>query len=178
MVLLAPLFLLVALAIKLDSPGPVLYRQQRVGEHGRRFTMLKFRSMIDEAERDGLAVWACEDDPRITRVGRVLRRFRCDELPQLWNVLRGQMTLVGPRPERPELVSELTREVPYYDSRHLARPGITGWAQVYAPYGASVDDALRKLSYDLYYLKHCSISTDFGIMLRTASVMIGGRGAR
>ena len=178
LVLLAPVFVLIGLAVKLDSRGPVLYRQQRVGEHGRRFTMLKLRSMVDHAEQDGLAVWAREDDPRITRVGRVLRRFRCDELPQLWNVLRGQMTLVGPRPERPELVSELSRAVPYYDSRHLARPGITGWAQVYAPYGASVDDALRKLSYDLYYLKHCSMSTDFGIMLRTASVMIGGRGAR
>jgi exopolysaccharide biosynthesis polyprenyl glycosylphosphotransferase len=178
MVVLFPAFVLVGLAIKLDSRGPVLYRQQRVGEHGRRFTMLKFRSMVDHAEPDGLAVWACEDDPRVTRVGRVLRRFRCDELPQLWNVLRGEMTLVGPRPERPELVSELARVVPYYDSRHLARPGITGWAQVYAPYGASADDALRKLSYDLYYLKHCSISTDLGIMLRTASVMIGGRGAR
>jgi exopolysaccharide biosynthesis polyprenyl glycosylphosphotransferase len=177
-VVLFPVFVLIGLAIRLGSPGPVLYRQQRVGEHGRRFTMLKFRSMVDDAEQDGLAVWACVDDPRITRVGRVLRRFRCDELPQLWNVLRGEMTLVGPRPERPELVSELARAVPYYDSRHLARPGITGWAQVYAPYGASVDDALRKLSYDLYYLKHCSISTDFGIMLRTASVMIGGRGAR
>jgi lipopolysaccharide/colanic/teichoic acid biosynthesis glycosyltransferase len=178
MVVLAPIFVLIGVAIRLDSRGPALYRQQRVGEHGRRFTMLKFRSMVDDAEPHGLAVWAREDDPRITRVGRVLRRFRCDELPQLWNVLRGEMTLVGPRPERPELVSELARVVPYYDSRHLARPGITGWAQVYAPYGASVDDALRKLSYDLYYLKHCSISTDFGIMLRTASVMIGGRGAR
>jgi exopolysaccharide biosynthesis polyprenyl glycosylphosphotransferase len=178
MVVLAPIFVLIGVAIRLDSRGPALYRQQRVGEHGRRFTMLKFRSMVDDAEPHGLAVWAREDDPRITRVGRVLRRFRCDELPQLWNVLRGEMTLVGPRPERPELVSELARAVPYYDSRHLARPGITGWAQVYAPYGASVDDALRKLSYDLYYLKHCSISTDFGIMLRTASVMIGGRGAR
>jgi exopolysaccharide biosynthesis polyprenyl glycosylphosphotransferase len=174
----APLGLAIAVAVKLDSPGPVLYRQRRVGEAGREFTMLKFRSMCEDAERDGAARWAAERDPRITRVGRVLRRFRLDEIPQFWNVLRGEMTVVGPRPERPEMVATLCETVPFYDSRHLARPGITGWAQVYAPYGASVDDALQKLSYDLYYLNHSSLCTDLGIMLRTAGVMLAGRGAR
>jgi exopolysaccharide biosynthesis polyprenyl glycosylphosphotransferase len=177
-VVTAPLMLLVALAIKLDSPGPVLYRQVRVGEGGRRFTIIKFRSMRTDAEALGTAQWAAEADPRITRVGRFIRRCRIDELPQLWNVLTGEMALVGPRPERPELVAEIARQLPFYEPRHLVRPGITGWAQVYAPYAASIEETLEKLSYDLYYVKHQSFATDAGIMLRTLGVMAGGRGAR
>ncbi len=177
-VVLTPLMLLVALAIKLDSPGPVLYRQVRVGEGGRRFTIVKFRSMRTDAEAAGAPQWASERDPRVTRVGAVIRRCRIDELPQLWNVMRGEMALVGPRPERPELVAEIARQLPFYEPRHLVRPGITGWAQVYAPYAASVEETLEKLSYDLYYVKHQSFATDAGIMLSTLGVMAGGRGAR
>ena len=177
-VVTAPLMLLVALAVKLDSPGAVFYRQVRVGEGGRRFTIVKFRSMRTDAEASGAPQWASERDPRITRVGAFIRRFRLDELPQLWNVLRGEMALVGPRPERPELVSEISRRLPFYEPRHLVRPGITGWAQVYAPYAASIEETLEKLSYDLYYVKHQSFATDAGIMLSTLGVMAGGRGAR
>ena len=177
-VLLAPIMLIVALAIKLDSPGPVLYRQVRVGEGGRRFTIVKFRSMRTDAEAGGAPQWASECDPRVTRVGAFIRRCRIDELPQLWNVARGEMALVGPRPERPELVAEIARQLPFYEPRHLVRPGITGWAQVYAPYAASIEETLEKLSYDLYYVKHQSFATDAGIMLSTLRVMAGGRGAR
>jgi lipopolysaccharide/colanic/teichoic acid biosynthesis glycosyltransferase len=133
--------------------------------------------MRTDAELAG-ARWAAEKDPRVTRVGRFIRRFRLDELPQLWNVARGEMALVGPRPERPELVAEIARQLPFYEPRHLVRPGITGWAQVYAPYAASVEATLEKLSYDLYYVKHQSFATDAGIMLSTLGVMAGGRGAR
>jgi exopolysaccharide biosynthesis polyprenyl glycosylphosphotransferase len=175
---LVPVMLVVALAIKLDSRGPVLYRQVRVGEAGRRFTIVKFRSMRTDAEVSGAPQWASERDPRITRVGAIIRRFRLDELPQLLNVLRGEMALVGPRPERPELVDEIARQLPFYEPRHLVRPGITGWAQVYAPYAASIEETLEKLSYDLYYVKHQSFATDAGIMLSTLGVMAGGRGAR
>lgn len=177
-VVTAPLMVLVALAVKLDSPGPVFYRQVRVGEGGRRFTIVKFRSMRTDAEASGAPQWASERDPRVTRVGTFLRRFRLDELPQLWNVLCGEMALVGPRPERPELVAEISRRLPFYEPRHLVRPGITGWAQVYAPYAASIEETLEKLSYDLYYVKHQSFATDAGIMLSTLGVMAGGRGAR
>jgi exopolysaccharide biosynthesis polyprenyl glycosylphosphotransferase len=177
-VVTAPLMVLVALAIKLDSHGPVFYRQVRVGEGGRRFTIIKFRSMRTDAEASGAPEWASERDPRITRVGAFIRRFRIDELPQLWNVVSGEMALVGPRPERPELVDEIARQLPFYEPRHLVRPGITGWAQVYAPYAASIEETLEKLSYDLYYVKHQSFATDAGIMLSTLGVMAGGRGAR
>ncbi len=177
LVVALPILLVVAVAIKLDSRGPVFYRQNRVGEGGRHFSIVKFRSMRVDAESSG-AQWAAENDPRVTRVGRILRKFRIDELPQLWNVVRGDMAIVGPRPERPEFVVELAREIPFFEPRHLVRPGVTGWAQVYAPYGASADDALAKLSYDLYYLKNGSIATDLGIMLRTAGVMVGGVGSR
>jgi exopolysaccharide biosynthesis polyprenyl glycosylphosphotransferase len=177
-VALAPLMLIVALAIKLDTSGSVFYRQVRVGEGGRRFTIIKFRSMRTDAEAAGAPQWAAERDPRITRVGAIIRRFRIDELPQLWNVVRGEMALVGPRPERPELVAEIARQLPFYEPRHLVRPGITGWAQVYAPYAASIEETLEKLSYDLYYVKHQSFATDAGIMLSTLGVMAGGRGAR
>jgi exopolysaccharide biosynthesis polyprenyl glycosylphosphotransferase len=177
-VALAPIMAIVALAIKLDSPGPVFYRQVRVGEGGRRFTIIKFRSMRTDAEASGAPQWASERDPRITRVGAFIRRCRIDELPQLWNVVSGEMALVGPRPERPELVAEIARQLPFYEPRHLVRPGITGWAQVYAPYAASIEETLEKLSYDLYYVKHQSFATDAGIMLSTLGVMAGGRGAR
>jgi exopolysaccharide biosynthesis polyprenyl glycosylphosphotransferase len=177
-IVLTPLMLIVALAIKLDSPGPVFYLQVRVGEGGRRFSIIKFRSMRIDAEAAGTAQWAAERDPRVTRVGRLIRRCRIDELPQLWNVARGEMALVGPRPERPELVAEIARQLPFYEPRHLVRPGITGWAQVYAPYAASMEETLEKLSYDLYYVKHQSFATDAGIMLSTLGVMAGGRGAR
>jgi exopolysaccharide biosynthesis polyprenyl glycosylphosphotransferase len=175
---LAPVMAIVALAIKLDSAGPVFYRQVRVGEGGRRFTIIKFRSMRTDAEASGAPQWASERDPRITRVGAFIRRCRIDELPQLWNVVAGEMALVGPRPERPELVAEIARQLPFYEPRHLVRPGITGWAQVYAPYAASIEETLEKLSYDLYYVKHQSFATDAGIMLSTLGVMAGGRGAR
>ena len=172
-----PVMALVAIAIKLDSRGTVFYRQRRVGEGGRTFTIVKFRSMRSDAESNGVQ-WASERDPRVTRVGAVLRRCRLDELPQLWNVLKGEMALVGPRPERPELVAELVRHVPFYEPRHLVRPGVTGWAQVYAPYASSVQESVDKLSYDLYYVKHQSFATDVGIMLSTLGVMAGGKGAR
>jgi exopolysaccharide biosynthesis polyprenyl glycosylphosphotransferase len=177
LVVSAPLMVLTALAVKLTSPGAVFYRQQRVGEHGRVFTCVKFRSMRHDAETDG-AVWAEEEDPRTTGVGRYLRRYRIDELPQLWNVLRGEMTMVGPRPERPEFVRQLVDAVPFYSPRHLTKPGLTGWAQVSAGYAATLDDARLKLSYDLYYLKHRGLALDLAILLRTIGVVVRGTGAR
>ena len=175
--LVAPLLPLVALAIRLDSPGPVLYRQVRVGLHGRAFTILKFRSMVTDAERAGQAVWAQADDPRITRVGRILRKFRIDELPQLWNVLVGDMSFVGPRPERPQFVAELAGSVPYYEFRHHVRPGLTGWAQINYQYGASHEDSKIKLEYDLYYLKHRNTVLDLLILLQTVRIVLSGDGA-
>jgi len=172
-----PLALTVALAIRLDSPGPVFYRQERTGKNNRVFTVWKFRSMCANAEAQG-AKWAQKRDPRITRVGRWLRIFRIDELPQIWNVFKGEMSLVGPRPERPEFVRELNRQIPYYTVRHTVPPGITGWAQVQYPYGASLEDALRKLEYDLYYIKNMSILLDLKILLRTIGVVLLGEGAR
>lgn len=177
LVLTAPLIAVAALAVALDSPGPILYRQGRVGRRGVVFSIVKFRTMGVDAERAG-AEWAAFDDPRVTRVGRWLRRFRVDELPQLWNVLRGDMDLVGPRPERPKFVAELRRKIPYYDLRAIVRPGITGWAQVKYPYAASVEEAREKLQYDLYYVRHLSLSLDLFIVLLTAKVVLSGRGAR
>jgi sugar transferase (PEP-CTERM system associated) len=173
----APVLLLVALLIKLDSRGPILYRQTRVGQHGHPFTMLKFRTMRSDAEAAG-ARWAQRDDPRVTRVGRWLRRFRVDELPQLLNVLAGEMGVVGPRPERPEFVAELRKQIPYYDLRHLVPPGITGWAQIRYPYAASLEESREKLQYDLYYVKHLSVRLDLLILFHTAKVVLFGRGAR
>jgi exopolysaccharide biosynthesis polyprenyl glycosylphosphotransferase len=174
----APLMLAAAIAIRLTSPGPVFYRQARVGERGRIYTVLKFRSMRVDAEADGEAVWAAEDDPRTTSIGRYLRRYRVDELPQLLNVLRGEMTMVGPRPERPEFVTDLVESVPFYEPRHMTKPGLTGWAQVSAGYAATLDDARLKLSYDLYYLKHRGLALDLAILLRTVGVVLRGTGAR
>jgi lipopolysaccharide/colanic/teichoic acid biosynthesis glycosyltransferase len=168
-----PLFPLIALAIKLDSHGPVLFKQKRVGRNGRNFDIYKFRTMVRDAEKNG-AQWAVEKDPRVTRIGRILRRTRLDEVPQLWNVLKGDMSLVGPRPERPEFVEELAKEIPYYEQRHLVPPGLTGWAQVRYRYGASKEDAVRKLQYELYYVRHLSIMFDIEILLRTIPLVARG----
>jgi sugar transferase (PEP-CTERM system associated) len=176
-VLCAPVMLLTALAVRLDSPGPVLYRQERVGENGRPFTLFKFRSMRNDAEQ-GTPIWAKDGDARVTRVGRFIRLTRLDELPQFWNVLRGEMSFVGPRPERPFFVQQLAQAIPFYMARHAVKPGVTGWAQVRYRYGASVEDALEKLRYDLYYMKHLSIVFDLMILLDTVKVMVCRKGAQ
>ena len=178
LVITLPIMLLAALAIWLESGRPVLYRQQRIGEYGRIFEVLKFRSMRPDAEKDGKARWARKNDSRVTRVGKFLRVTRIDELPQLINVLRGEMSFVGPRPERPVFVQELTEKVPYYSSRHSVKPGITGWAQIRYPYGASIDDAAQKLQFDLYYVKNQSLFLDLVIIFQTAQVVLFGQGAR
>ena len=168
----APVVLLTALAVKLDSRGPVLYRQERVGLGGRPFTCLKFRSMQVDAESDGVARWAIKDDPRTTRVGAFIRKMRIDELPQLVNVLRGEMSLVGPRPERPGFVADLERQIPFYALRHSVKPGVTGWAQVRYTYGASVEDARKKHQLDLYYVKNNSLFLDLLVLIETVSVVL------
>ncbi len=175
LVMASPLMLVIGIAIKLGSPGPVLYRQRRVGLQGRCFEMLKFRSMDQNAELDGGPRWASPDDPRVTSAGKYLRRFHLDELPQFINVLRGDMSLVGPRPERPAMVERLSRTIPYYDERHTVRPGITGWAQVNYGYGGSVEDALRKVEFDLFYLKNLSLLLDVRILLRTVRIVLLGK---
>ena len=172
-----PFIPFIALAVRLSSPGPVFFRQTRVGRHGRLFTALKFRTMRQDAEATG-AVWASKNDPRITRVGGFMRKTRLDEIPQLWNVLRGDMAFVGPRPERPEFVQWLSKEIPYYDLRHMIRPGLTGWAQVRYQYGATLEETKRKLEYDLYYLKHLSIGLDLLIMFETIKTIVLRRGAQ
>jgi len=174
----APVMLCVALLIKLTSPGPALFRQQRVGKNDRLFTLYKFRSMVTDAEAQSGAVWAKRNDPRITPVGRWLRKLRLDELPQLFNVLRGEMSIVGPRPERPEFVTELERRIPYYRHRHCIKPGITGWAQINHKYGDTIEDTIVKLEYDLYYIKNLAPALDAVIMFRTAKVMLLSRGAQ
>jgi sugar transferase (PEP-CTERM system associated) len=176
--LAAPIMLLTALAIRLDSQGPVLYSQERVGENGRVFTVFKFRSMRTDAEQAGRPVWARDKDDRITRVGRFIRKTRLDELPQLWNVMRGDMSFVGPRPERPFFVEQLAREIPFYMQRHAVKPGLTGWAQVKYEYGSSIEDAMEKLRYDLYYIKHLSVFFDLTIVLDTVKVVLFGKGAK
>ncbi len=178
LLLCLPLLPLIALAIKLSSPGPVFYRQKRVGRGGEVFPCYKFRTMRHDAEADVGPTWALDDDPRITPVGRFLRRARLDEIPQLWNVLRGDMNFVGPRPERPEFVAKLSREIPYYHLRHTIRPGITGWAQICYRYGNSVEDAKEKLQYDLYYIKNMSLGFDLLIFMHTVKVILLGRGAK
>jgi sugar transferase (PEP-CTERM system associated) len=172
-----PVTLFTALLIKLESPGPVFYRQERVGERGEVFSIYKFRSMRQDAEKDG-AVWARQNDDRVTRIGNFIRKVRIDEIPQIWNVLRGQMSFVGPRPERPIFVNQLVEKLPYYSLRHSAKPGITGWAQVCYPYGASEEDALRKLEYDLYYIKHQSFFIDMLIIFRTVKTVLFQKGSR
>jgi len=169
---------LIALAVKLSSPGPVLFRQQRVGRRGEEFTLYKFRSMRQDAESQTGAVWAGKDDPRVTNVGKILRATRLDEIPQLWNVLIGDMGFVGPRPERPEFVRWLAEKIPYYNLRHIIRPGITGWAQVRYRYGASLEETQEKLQYDLYYIKHISLALDLWIMFDTVKTIVLRRGAQ
>ncbi len=173
-----PLLPFIVLAVKLDSSGPVLYRQQRVGRRGVVFRCYKFRTMRVDAEADTGATWATDDDPRITRVGRFLRSSRLDEIPQLWCVLKGDMHFVGPRPERPEFVEWLSKEIPYFGVRHVVRPGITGWAQVQYKYGNTLEDAREKLQYDLFYIKNASLGLDLLIMFQTIKIVLLGRGAQ
>jgi sugar transferase (PEP-CTERM system associated) len=175
--LLSPVIVLCSLLIKLDSKGPVFYRQERAGKNGKIFRLLKFRSMVENAEENG-AVWACEKDDRVTRVGKRLRKYRLDEIPQMINVLKGDMSFVGPRPERPCFVEQLKVDIPYYDQRHTVTPGITGWAQIKYPYGATKEDALEKLKYDLYYIKNLSSLFDLMIIFETIKVVLFGKGAR
>ena len=177
LVLGLPLMLLVAAVLKLTSRGPVFYDQTRVGQYGRHFTMHKFRSMRIDAEASTGAVWATQNDSRVTPIGRFLRRTRLDEMPQLWNVLAGEMSLVGPRPERPEFVDGLTQKIPFYGERHVVKPGVTGWAQVCYRYGASVEDALEKLQYDLFYVKNVTLAFDLLIVFNTVKTVLFRRGA-
>ena len=172
-----PFIPLIILAVRFSSPGPIFFSQTRVGQCGRPFTAYKFRTMRQDAEANG-AAWAAKDDPRVTRIGGFMRKTRLDEIPQLWNVLRGDMAFVGPRPERPEFVQWLSKEIPFYDLRHMIRPGITGWAQVRYHYGASLEETRRKLEYDLYYVKHQSIGLDLLIMFETIKTIILRRGAQ
>ena len=173
LILGTPLVALAALAIRITSPGPIFYRQTRCGRFGRTFQMIKLRTMCVDAEKDG-AVWSSQNDPRVTFVGRFLRRYRIDEIPQLWQVLCGHMSFVGPRPERPEIITQLAQQVPYYEERLMVQPGITGWAQVSYPYGASAADARHKLEYDLYYMKHMSLFLDVFILLDTVRIVLLG----
>ncbi len=178
LILTLPVILLTAIAIKLESRGPAFYRQRRVGLYNEGFDIVKLRSMRQDAEIAGKAVWAAEDDPRITRIGRFIRKVRIDELPQTWTVLKGEMSFVGPRPERPQFVEQLEDQLPYYAERHMVKPGITGWAQINYPYGASIEDARHKLEYDLYYAKNYSPFLDLLILLQTLRVVLWPAGAR
>lgn len=178
LVFAAPIMALAAIAIFLEGGRPIIYRQERVGLGGRTFNVLKFRSMCTDAERDGVPKWAASGDSRVTRVGRFIRRTRIDELPQIFNVLKGEMSFVGPRPERPFFVEQLSEQVPYYGVRHTVKPGLTGWAQVRYAYGASVEDSVRKLQYDLYYVKNHSVLLDLMILFRTIRVVLIGEGVR
>jgi sugar transferase (PEP-CTERM system associated) len=173
-----PIMLLTALAVRLTSAGPVLYRQVRVGMDGIPFTLYKFRSMRADAEAETGAVWATKDDPRVTPLGRTLRKLRIDEIPQLFNVLKGEMSVVGPRPERPEMVQSLSEKIPYYRHRHCVRPGITGWAQVNYKYGDTLEDVIQKLEYDLYYIKHMSVPLDSYIIFLTVKAIVLSRGSQ
>ncbi len=174
-ILSLPIAIITAILIKIDSRGPVLYKQERVGRNGRVFTLMKFRSMRTDAEKNG-PVWASNGDDRMTRVGRIIRKIRVDEIPQFWNILRGDMNFVGPRPERPHFVAQLAQEIDYYEQRHLIAPGLTGWAQIKYPYGASIEDARKKLEYDLYYIKNQNLALDATIMFETIKTILFGRG--
>ncbi|HET6979195.1 MAG TPA: TIGR03013 family XrtA/PEP-CTERM system glycosyltransferase [Pyrinomonadaceae bacterium] len=176
-ILSLPIVLVTAVLIKLESKGPIFYKQERVGKNGRTFTLTKFRSMRVDAEQAG-PVWASKGDTRTTRVGRIIRKIRVDEIPQFWNILLGQMSFVGPRPERPHFVSQLAEEIPFYEQRHLIAPGLTGWAQIKYPYGASIEDARQKLQYDLFYIKNHGLFLDALIMFETIKIILFGRGAQ
>ena len=176
-ILSLPIVLLTAVLIKLDSRGPVFYKQERVGKNGRIFVLAKFRSMRVDAEESG-PVWASKGDSRTTRVGRIIRKIRVDEIPQFWNILKGEMSFVGPRPERPHFVAQLAEEIPFYEQRHLIAPGLTGWAQIKYPYGASIEDARQKLQYDLFYIKNHGLLLDGVIIFETIKIILFGRGAQ
>ena len=178
LLLTLPVIMLTAVAIKLESRGPIFYKQERVGKNGRIFNVIKFRSMRTDAEADGKPMWAASNDERVTRVGRIIRKLRIDEVPQFWNILKGEMNFVGPRPERPHFVTQLATEISYYEHRHLVAPGLTGWAQIKYPYGASVNDAIQKLQYDLYYIKNQSLTLDLVIVFETVKTVLFGRGGR
>ncbi len=171
-----PVAVLTAVAIKLDSRGPIFYKQERMGTSGKVFNVIKFRSMKIDAEADGKPIWAASNDDRTTRVGKIIRKLRVDEIPQFWNILKGEMNFVGPRPERPHFVKQLAKEIPYYEHRHLVAPGLTGWAQIKYPYGASVSDAIQKLQYDLYYIKNQSLTLDLVIVFETVKTVLFGKG--
>ncbi len=177
-ILSLPLAVITAILVKLDSKGPVFYRQERIGKNGKKFEVIKFRSMRIDAEENGEPIWAKSNDERVTRIGRIIRVIRFDEIPQFWNIIKGEMNFVGPRPERPHFVAQLAREIPYYDHRHLVAPGLTGWAQIKYPYGSSVEDARQKLQYDLYYIKNQTIALDFVIGFETVKTVLFGRGGR
>jgi sugar transferase (PEP-CTERM system associated) len=176
-ILSLPFALVTAVLIKLESRGPILYKQERVGKNGQPFVLMKFRSMRVDAEKNG-PTWAKTDDDRATRVGRIIRKIRVDEIPQFWNILKGEMSFVGPRPERPHFVKQLAQEIPYYEQRHLIAPGLTGWAQIKYPYGSSIEDARQKLQYDLYYIKNQTLGLDAAILFETVKTILFGRGAR
>lgn len=178
LVISLPIAVLTAVLIKLESKGPIFYKQERLGKNGRIFNVIKFRSMNIDAEADGKPVWATDDDGRATRVGRIIRKIRVDEIPQFWNILKGEMSFVGPRPERPHFVSQLAQEIPFYEHRHLVAPGLTGWAQIKYPYGASIEDARQKLQYELYYIKNQSLTLDLIIVFETIKTVLFGRGGR
>ena len=178
LILSIPIAIVTAVLIKLETRGPVFYRQERVGKNGRTFDVIKFRSMRTDAEAPGEPVWARDNDDRVTFVGRVIRKVRIDEIPQFWNILKGEMKFVGPRPERPVFVKQLAEEIPFYEHRHLVAPGLTGWAQIKYPYGASVEDARHKLEYDLYYIKNQTLNLDLLIVLQTIKIILLGRGGR
>ena len=178
LVLSFPIAVLTAVLIKLVSRGPVFYMQERVGKNGRVFSVIKFRSMKVDAEEDGKPLWAATNDERTTRVGKFIRQLRIDEIPQFWNILKGDMNFVGPRPERPHFVKQLATEIPYFEHRHLVAPGLTGWAQIKYPYGASVSDAIQKLQYDLYYIKNQSLTLDMVIVFETVKTVLFGKGGR
>ena len=176
-ILSLPIIIVTAVLIKLESRGPIFYKQERVGKNGRTFTLTKFRSMRVDAEQSG-PVWAQKGDTRTTRVGRVIRKIRVDEIPQFWNILKGEMSFVGPRPERPHFVAQLAQEIPFYEQRHLIAPGLTGWAQIKYPYGASIEDARQKLQYDLFYIKNQGLMLDAIILFETIKIILFGRGAQ
>jgi sugar transferase (PEP-CTERM system associated) len=178
LVLSLPIAVLTAFLIKLESKGAIFYKQERVGKNGKIIKVIKFRSMRTDAEKDGVPIWATTGDDRVTRIGRIIRKIRVDEIPQFWNIIKGEMSFVGPRPERPHFVAQLAEEIPFYEHRHLVAPGLTGWAQIKYPYGASVADARQKLQYDLYYIKNQSLALDLVIVFETVKTVLFGKGGR